>query len=424
MAKLADNPIGRRLTGNILQDYERRVSNKSDKSDDTSSEEGKDFVQTIAEMFKDGVNETILAKVLELAEHCRDQYKDLANDRNNLFQHYEVLLSKNETLQTDLKSINKDLHAAYEEVQEKEEGMNKLRDMITIDRGSITQLQDRLTSIMLIPAASDRKPTALPHPKDSLTDGKDPDVEDFIQLIRNKFNAEPWNFPTENLKIGYITNYCRGDAMNLLRARLRPDSNHKFTTGEEVLDVLQRGLGKHAEVKKEEAQAKLLSLYQNTTPFYTFWAKLEALCTELGKTDADVLVELKFRMSIEMQQSMHTVFTNDLVEYVKACHLVASRNEVIQKNKTRFATSNRNRLNHRPNPTSRAPDTKSLRCYLCNKEGHISKDCPEKKLFDTKKKPRILVVEAEDKEDDSTDEQEEESEIEQEEDQGKEPLHT
>jgi hypothetical protein len=65
------------------------------------------------------------------------------------------------------------------------------------------------------------KSVKLPNPP-VLTDGKDPEFEDWDSRMRNKLkaNADPYN--TEALRIAYVENRVGGKAAKHLRPRLRP----------------------------------------------------------------------------------------------------------------------------------------------------------------------------------------------------------
>ena len=87
-------------------------------------------------------------------------------------------------------------------------------------------------------AALPEKSVKLPNPP-VLTDGKDPEFEDWESRIRNKLRANADHYDTEALRIAYVENRVGGKAAKHLRPRLRASAINPYTTAEEMLKHLE-----------------------------------------------------------------------------------------------------------------------------------------------------------------------------------------
>ena len=72
-----------------------------------------------------------------------------------------------------------------------------------------------------------------------LSDGKDPDFDDWYTKIRGKLRINAEQFPSEQDKIDYVYSRTKGDAMKHLSTHMYKGSTMLFTKVQEVFDLLK-----------------------------------------------------------------------------------------------------------------------------------------------------------------------------------------
>src|SRR5699024_6448941 len=101
-----------------------------------------------------------------------------------------------------------------------------------------SQLQRRHPSVESAGSAGAQgKSEKVPDPP-ILTDGKDPEFEDWKVEMENKFEVNADRYPTDISRRAYLLTRTGGLARQQLSARARADSTNPFTNMNEMLDAL------------------------------------------------------------------------------------------------------------------------------------------------------------------------------------------
>ena len=244
-------------------------------------------------------------------------------------------------------------------------------------------------------------------------------INDWIFDMRNKLTQNSSEFDSEALKIAYTARLVGGDARDLIRDRLEPDSVDQISSAEQIFKILQQAYGKSKETERQEAKEEYRRLKQRDKPFPAFWADFTRLTTKLGKSTFDQYDDLTDKMSIELLKSLGDKKFDTPRELAQWCmeqenRLLLIRNRQLRENRpaettrrriapraerphtsqmsgaNRDTTTTTRPLNYisrtafsRPKEPVRrefekkADKPEELHCYHCGKTGHWRKDCPD-----------------------------------------------
>ena len=84
-----------------------------------------------------------------------------------------------------------------------------------------------------------RRSTKLPDPP-VLTDGKDPDYDLWARRMKSKLEANADYYPTEKLRMAYLSTRVKGTASLHLAPRMRDDAKNPFNTAEKIIKILKK----------------------------------------------------------------------------------------------------------------------------------------------------------------------------------------
>src|SRR3979411_1018562 len=118
-----------------------------------------------------------------------------------------------------------------------------------------------------------------------------------------------------------------------------------------MLNALERAFGNLHE--KQDAQEAFRKLYQNTPPFYEFWAEFQRLATEMEMPEATQLTELEYRINADLHQALASVLD------ITTVYDMADRCQVIDK-KLQRAKQARNRTKGRTSGISGISGTSGI----------------------------------------------------------------
>jgi chromosome segregation ATPase len=144
---------------------------------------------------------------------------------NMVNEAYGSLEAANRTI-TALKGQNSDLEDENRRLKDQVSQRDEQADELIDERDHLQRTVINLaTQVGSTPpreasAALPEKSVKLPNPP-VLTDGKDPEFEDWESRIRNKLRANADHYDTETLRIAYVQNRVGGKAAKHLRPRLR-----------------------------------------------------------------------------------------------------------------------------------------------------------------------------------------------------------
>ena len=223
-------------------------------------------------------------------------------------------------------------------------------------------------------------------------------VEDWILDARTQIDGRPHLFPTEAMKVAYLTPYVQGEA----REHIRPymEGPNQFFLYTQFLDVLKKVYGRTAYAKKSEARANFRSLYQGEQEFSAFWGTFLKLLAELGEdaeSHMDDLIE-KTRSDLQLKligQKFNSIYemADHLMEIeprLKALEQKVIREERIKQRRADQVkrTGQNKKVDFQIPGKSSTPvpfpqpgwenkltnEKREKFCFKCKKPGHLTKD--------------------------------------------------
>ncbi len=93
-------------------------------------------------------------------------------------------------------------------------------------------------------------------------------IDDWLAKIRTKLTTNHDHYNTEPLRIGYIQNQVRGEAIKHLTPHLHTNASNAFTNTKKILTTFKRIYGDPN--RKQTTTNALRKLYQNKDFFYKF----------------------------------------------------------------------------------------------------------------------------------------------------------
>ena len=181
----------------------------------------------------------------------------------------------------------------------------------------------------------------LPNPP-ILTDGKDPEFEDWESRMRNKLKANSDHYYTEALRMAYVENRVGGKAAKHLRPRLRVDAVNPYTTTEEMLKHLEtifRDPNKEANAKRDFRKLNMRA----TDKFQDFLTSFLHLAGEAKIPDTMYKDELYQRITWKLQEMTVKESMDSEVDfdaYTAICTKLADHLSVINESRRLGSKSN------------------------------------------------------------------------------------
>ena len=340
------------------------------------------------------------------------------------------LVDRSNHLSKSLQTFQEELQRSYERIQQLTDGVTNWKGLYAEQIASQKETQRLQTTNVTLPRPQKIAPDANSLPRGveirdplQLTDGKDPQIDDWLLDVRGKLEGDSDLFPNERRKITWLTPFIQGHARTFIKARLLPSAARPFQSAEEVLQVLEKSMAKSATAKKQEARAEFKTLYQDKKNFPEFWAEFLRLATELEKDEREQLDELYDRVRPSLQRQAIGRSFDSPYELADFFTEVEPRIRGVEAREAREAREERFsqtkgvlpalRDKPRPAPEPRAarrairtppplikeqkPENKlrnELACYRCGGKGHFSKDCSSgvnylggQKLYDLENDP-------------------------------------
>lgn len=137
-----------------------------------------------------------------------------------------------------------------------------------------------------------------------LTDGKDPDIDNWLVQMRGKLEANVDHMPTDRQQMVYVQSRVGGLAMKHLQPRLRADAVIRFANAEEMFGLLDGVFGDPNQ--KLNARNKYRSLRQGDRDFNTFWSEFQLLAADLDHNEATLIDDLIYKSHHTIQRQLAT----------------------------------------------------------------------------------------------------------------------
>ena len=245
-----------------------------------------------------------------------------------------------------------------------------------------------------------RRSTKLPN-LPVLTNGKDPDYDLWARRIKSKLEANADHYPTEKLRMAYLSTRVEGTASLHLAPRMRDDAKNPFNTAEKIIKILKKVFGDPN--RRQIAINDYRKLYQRNDLFYKFWVEFQRLTAEIGIGDKD-LVRNDFREKLhpDLRRALIGIKEKDLQKLANECIEAETELQSIRASETRASRFKNLKTGQETTPSAppgnlTAASYKLLfqgpkkeltaeqnalkqegKCFICKKPGHISPYCPDR----------------------------------------------
>jgi len=335
---------------------------------------------------------------------------------NKAYESFEAANRTTTALRIEISCLEHKNQRLKDEVSQLEEQADDLIDERDRLQRTVIHLAASHTEPRQASATPTEKSVKIPNPP-VLTNGKDPEFEDWESRIRNKLKANADHYNTEVLRISYVENRTGGKAAKHLRPRLRVNAVNPYITAEEMLKHLEsifQDPNREANSKREFRKLNMGA----TDKFQDFLTDFLYLAGEAKIPATMYKDELYQRMTWKLQEmTIRDMMDSDIGfdAFTGICtrladHLVVineSRNQDRQRSQsntpipgtsenTRAPTSRTEARNHEGTPTSRTVSAsrtiaeelatgkrepfRSGKCFSCEIFGHIARDCPRKRM--------------------------------------------
>jgi hypothetical protein len=295
-----------------------------------------------------------------------------------------------------------------------------------------TMLLDRF---MLVPAAPVQAPEAAPEidprsrkgspaphapygaprvvilPDPTLFYGDRTVFDDWLVQIKNKLRGNADMYPTEDLKIIYVSSRLAGDALALTNPRMNQESPHRYRQLSEIYDHLNELYSDPNKLQNARRDFGKLMLRPGHV-FQEFYARFLRLSTE-GNITEQLKWELNEKLPAKLQESVRVYYNDpsvDIVRFAQFCttndqQIRASYDKAKEYKKTMAGTTKPSSpytpqqvvkeeststaiVKYEP-PQKRKQrpmtgDPSTVKCFNCNEFGHYVYNCPHKRTAETK----------------------------------------
>jgi hypothetical protein len=238
-----------------------------------------------------------------------------------------------------------------------------------------------------------------------LTDGKDPRIEDWILLVRNKLRGNADHYPSADLRKAYVVGRCGGDAMKHASPQMRPGAINEYINYKDILSHLDSVFGDPHRVMNAKRKYHALRM-QSMNQFQNFLSEFLYLAGEAGISSDDLKQDLFEKLTPKMKEMVMGTTGDPNLSFKSLqdqCTFAANQASAWQsETRSRFTPrAGTNAPNNRvTNPstttTSRTATVKREqsqssnadaererlmregRCFTCKQPGHLSRNCSKK----------------------------------------------
>ena len=350
----------------------------------------------------------------EFTRRCQEDVDALFNMFSEMYESSEATIATLKSQNSDLEEENRKLKDDVSRRDEQADDLIEERDRLQRTVVHLAASQVGSTVSREVSATPTEKSVKIPNPP-VLTNGKDPEFEDWESRIRSKLKANADHYNTDALRIAYVENRTGGKAAKHLRPRLRVNAINPYITAEEMLKHLEsifQDPNREANSKREfrKLDMKKADKFQDFLTDFLYLAGEAKIPATMYKD------ELYQRMTWKLQEMTVKEWMNsdlDFDAFIAICTKLADHLLVINESRNqsrrtgRLDASTPGATKESEASTSRTeerkcegtltsgtvsafratvkelpPEKRELlrngKCFSCRLPGHLSWDCPQK----------------------------------------------
>lgn len=277
--------------------------------------------------------------------------------------------------------------------------VRKQQDDIQIKDATIEGLMLRQRDTTPSESGNVKRTTKLPDPpkfSGKLTNGTT--FENWLVQVKNKLRGNSDHYPTEDLKVIYVTSLLEGNALALVTSRLDPDNSQYYQTVTDLYSHLLELYGDPNRTRNARQEFKQLVMRKDQ-PFQEFYAHFLRLVADGNVPAQDLKEELNDKLSWKLQEAVAVYYNDPTVNATRLAQQCTTLDQQIRyradrqqkslrtkKSKEGFQATESSRSTRIELPaeipvTRRQPrDLSTVKCYFCNKLGHYARDCKSKQV--------------------------------------------
>jgi hypothetical protein len=324
--------------------------------------------------------------VLTIAE-----FQDYLKDPDTLYVEIVELITKTRDIQAHRDNYRQQLQETRKALRKSEAIVDKF----------LTQPLDQRRSES--PAPDSRRTINLPDPP--LFEGKTKDgitFDNWLIQVKNKLRGNSDLYPTEELKIIYVSSRVGSDALALISPRLNESSRYSYATVEDLYEHLKELYGDPNKVHNARQAFKGLVMQKGQT-FQDFYAVFLRHVADGNISPDDLKHDLNDKLTLKLQEAV-AIYYNDpnirTTQFAKHCttndqqisaragkkEQLFRKAEALENLSTRSFVRSRANIKDPSVEKAAAPRTSAtdLKCYNCNEFGHISRECSKPRTERTK----------------------------------------
>jgi hypothetical protein len=218
--------------------------------------------------------------------------------------------------------------------------------------------------------------------------------DDWLVQVKNKLRGNRDWYDTAESRLIYVAGLLEGDALAMTSTRMDPDHVQYYRTELELYQHLQELYTDPNREKNARAEFKRLYMKKDQT-FQTFYATFLRLVADGKIVSTDLKEKLNNKLSWKLQETV-SVYYNDkhinLTQFAQHCVTIDQqiRTRTAKQERADKRSGGPGERRKKPETGDRKTDkpteegndkTKSswdrslIKCYNCEKLGHIAKDC-------------------------------------------------